>query len=129
MAVAVEGTTSLPNRSEPAVVARALYDSLVETLRANGSEDQLDAVIEQFIDLVRGSGPREATVTSAVQLSPAQQDQVLRQLRGKYGAALDVKFNLDPAILGGLVIRVGDQVLDESVRSRLVAVQQRMLQS
>jgi len=114
---------------EPAAVARALYDSLVETLRANGSEDQLDAVIEQFIELVRGSGPREATITSAVELSHEQQDQILRQLRGKYGAALDVKFVVDPEILGGLVVRVGDQVLDESVRSRLVALQQRMLQS
>ncbi|MDP9313578.1 MAG: ATP synthase F1 subunit delta [Chloroflexota bacterium] len=111
------------------VVARALYDSLVQTLRANGAEDQLDEVIAQFVDFVRGAGPREATVTSAVPLSQAQQNDILQQLRGKHGAALDVTFEVDPAILGGLIVRVGDQVLDDSVRSRLVAIQQRMLVS
>ena len=114
---------------EPATVARALYDSLVQTLRANGAENQLDDVIAQFVDLVRGSGPREAIVTSAVQLSAEQQNAILQQLRAKHGAALDIKFAVDPQILGGLIVQVGDKVLDESVRSRLVAVQQRMLTS
>lgn len=112
---------------EPAMVAHALYDSLVQTLRANGAEDQLDAVIDQFISLARGSGPREATVTSAVQLSQEQQNVILQQLRDKFGAALEVSFTVDPGILGGLIVRVGDKVLDDSVRSRLVAIQQRML--
>jgi F-type H+-transporting ATPase subunit delta len=114
---------------DSAVVARALYDSLVQTLRANGAEDQLDEVIAQFVDFVRGSGPREATVISAVQLSQEQQNGILQQLRGKHGAALDVTFEVDPAILGGLIVQVGDKVLDDSVRSRLVAIQQRMLVS
>ena len=111
------------------VVARALYDSLVQTLRANGAEDQLDEVIAQFIDFVRGSGPREAIVTSAVPLTQEQQNGILQQLRGKHGGALDVTFEVDPAILGGLIVQVGDKVLDDSVRSRLVAIQQRMLVS
>lgn len=114
---------------DPATVARALYESLVQTLRANGAEDQLDEVIAQFVDLVRGSGPRAAIVTSAVVLSQQQQNTILQQLRGKHGAALDVTFEVDPAILGGLIVQVGDQVLDDSVRSRLVAIQQRMLVS
>jgi F-type H+-transporting ATPase subunit delta len=111
------------------VVARALYDSLVQTLRANGAENQLDEVIGAFVELVRGSGPREAVVTSAVALSQEQQNTILQQLRGKHGVALDVTFEVDPNILGGLVVQVGDQVLDDSVRSRLVAIQQRMLVS
>ena len=111
------------------IVARALYDSLVQTLRANGAEDQLDEVIAQFVEFVRGAGPREALVTSAVPLSQEQQNAILQQLRGNHGAALDVTFEVDPAILGGLIVRVGDQVLDDSVRSRLVAIQQRMLVS
>ena len=114
---------------DTAFVARALYDSTVQTLRANGAEDPLDEVIAQFVDFVRGSAPREATVTSAVQLSPVQQNAILQQLRGKHGAALDVTFEVDPAILGGLIVQVGDKVLDDSVRSRLVAIQQRMLVS
>ena len=114
---------------DPPVVARALYDSLQATLRDQGAEDQFDAVAESFFELVRGSGPRDAEVTSAVPLEQTQQNAVLQQLRGKYGPALDVKFVVDESILGGLIVRVGDRVLDNSVRNRLTDVQQRMLLS
>jgi F-type H+-transporting ATPase subunit delta len=114
---------------EPAAVARALYESLQTTLQEQGAEDQFDAVVESFFELVRGSGPRDAEVTSAVELNRTQQDEIIQQLRGKYGPALEVKFVVDASILGGLIVRVGDRVLDESVRSRLAEVQQRMLAS
>ena len=114
---------------EPAAVAQALYESLQATLRDQEAEEQFDAVVESFFELVRGSGPRDAEVTSAVQLQQSQQDAVIQQLRGKYGPALAVKFIVDPALLGGLVVRVGDRVLDNSVRSRLATVQQQMLAS
>ncbi len=114
---------------EPAVVARALYDSLQATLQDQGAEDQFDAVVGSFFELVRGSGPREAEVTSAVALERSQQDAIIQQLRAKYGPALDIRFVIDESILGGLIVRVGDRVLDTSVRSRLVQVQQRMLTS
>lgn len=114
---------------EPAAVARALYDSLRETLRSQGAEDQFEAVVENFIEMIRGSGPRDAEVTSALPLEDAQKDSISQQLRAKYGPALDIKFSVDESILGGLIVRVGDRVLDNSVRSRLAEVQQRMLAS
>lgn len=114
---------------EPAAVARALYESLQALLQQQGAEDQFDVVVEQFIEMVRGSGPRDAEVTSAIALERAQQDAILQQLRAKYGPALDVKFGVDETLLGGLIVRVGDRVLDNSVRSRLAQVQQRMLAS
>lgn len=114
---------------EPAVVARALFDSLQATLKDQGAEDQLDQVVQSFFELVRGGGPRDAEVTSALPLEQTQRDAITRQLRAKYGPALDVKFTVDDSILGGLIVRVGDRVLDDSVRSRLADVQQRMLAS
>lgn len=114
---------------DAAATARALHDALQQTLRANDAEDQMDEVLNQFWELTRGSGPRDALVTSAVALSPEQQASITQQLRAKYGPALAVDFKVDPEILGGLIIQAGDKVLDESVRSRLVAVQQRMLVS
>ena len=114
---------------DPAVVARALYDSLRATLKDQDAEDQFDAVAASFIELVRGSGPRDAEITSALPLDRAQQDTILQQLGAKYGPGLEVKFTVDESLLGGLIVRVGDQVLDTSVRSRLAEVQQRMLAS
>jgi F-type H+-transporting ATPase subunit delta len=114
---------------DPAVVARALYESLQATLQSEGAEAQFDAVVESFFELTRGSGPREAEVISAVALERPQQDAIIKQLREKYGPSLDVRFVVDESILGGLIVRVGDRVLDTSVRSRLAQVQQRMLAS
>ncbi len=114
---------------DPAATAQALHDALRQMLRDNGAEDQFDEVIREFVELARGAGPREALVTSAVPLDQQQQHTITQALRKKYGAALAVNFEVDPAILGGLIIRVGDQVLDDSVRSRLMAIQQRMLAS
>jgi F-type H+-transporting ATPase subunit delta len=114
---------------EPAAVARALYESLQAILKNEGAEDQFEPVVESFLELVRGSGPREAEVISAVSLERPQQDAIIQQLRAKNGPALDVRFVVDPSILGGLIVRVGDRVLDTSVRSRLTQVQQRMLVS
>ena len=114
---------------EPAAVAHALYESLQALLRDQGAEDQFDAVAEAFIEMVRGSGPRDAEVTSAVALEQPQQDAIIQQLRAKYGPALDIQFVVDESILGGLIVRVGDRVLDTSVRSRLSQVQQQMLAS
>jgi len=109
--------------------ARALFDALQQTLRSNDAEAQMDEVLNQFWELTRGSGPRDATITSAVTLSAEQQASITQQLRAKYGPALAVDFKVDPQILGGLIVQAGDKVLDESVRSRLVSVQQRMLVS
>ncbi len=114
---------------DAAETARALYDALDQTLRSNGAEDQQDEVLSHFWELTRGSGPREAVITSAVALSQEQQATIVQQLRAKHGPTLNIDFNVDPQILGGLIVRVGDQVLDESVRSRLAVVQQRMLVS
>ena len=114
---------------DAAATARALYDALQQTLHSNGADDQMEEVLTHFWELARGSGPRDAVITSAIELSPQQQAASTQQLRAKYGPALAIDFKIDPQILGGLIVQVGDKVLDESVRSRLVAVQQRMLVS
>lgn len=59
-----------------------------------------------------------AEVTSALPLSSSEQDSVRRDIGSKIGAQ-DVSFRVDSSILGGLVIKVGDRVLDGSVAGKL----------
>lgn len=59
-----------------------------------------------------------AEVTSALPLSDPEQETVRQDVESKIGAQ-DVSFRVDPSILGGLVIRVGDRVLDGSVAGKL----------
>ncbi|MDX1435806.1 MAG: F0F1 ATP synthase subunit B [Anaerolineales bacterium] len=67
-----------------------------------------------------------AVVTSALPLSESEQQTVKDSVLSKTGAGTDVVFRVDPSILGGLVIRVGDKVLDGSVSGQLEDMRQRM---
>ncbi len=60
-----------------------------------------------------------AEVTSALPLNPEEQEAVRKNVLGKMGTKTNVEFRVDPQILGGLVIRVGDKILDGSVSGQL----------
>jgi F-type H+-transporting ATPase subunit delta len=62
---------------------------------------------------------RKVTVESAVELEPSIRQRVFNDLARKYGNDLDVQYFINPALLGGLRIRVGDDVFDGSVQGRL----------
>jgi F-type H+-transporting ATPase subunit delta len=68
-----------------------------------------------------------ATVTTAKPMDEAQLTKVKRALEQRTGKTILVNTRIDPEILGGVVARVGDQVLDGSVRYRLHALQQELL--
>jgi F-type H+-transporting ATPase subunit delta len=67
---------------------------------------------------------RHAVIESATTLSPETSDQVLRDLRSKYGEALTTDFRVNPDLIGGLRIRVGSDVWDGSVSGRLSQLDQ-----
>ena len=104
--------------------------NVVATLANAGRLNTIEAVVKAFESATnRGTQALEATVTSAVALSDAEQATTIADLRGKYGQGLVVLFAVDESLIGGLIVRVGDQVLDNSLRTRLSAVQRCMLTS
>ena len=68
---------------------------------------------------------QSAEVTSALPLNAEEQDCVKQDILSKVGAPA-VAFRVDPAILGGLVIKVGDKVLDGSVSGKLEGLKQNL---
>jgi F-type H+-transporting ATPase subunit delta len=66
---------------------------------------------------------RTARVESAVPLSPALQQTVANNLTGKHGPGLQLSFVTNPALIGGLRIKVGSDVYDGSVQGRLAALE------
>ena len=66
-----------------------------------------------------------AHVTSALPLSKEEEESVRRDVLAKTGAK-EISFRVDPSILGGLVIRVGDKVLDSSVAGKLEGLRQNL---
>jgi F-type H+-transporting ATPase subunit delta len=62
---------------------------------------------------------RAARVESAVPVSEAMQQSVKANLALRYGPGLDVSFAVNPALIGGLRVKVGSDVFDGSVKARL----------
>lgn len=67
-----------------------------------------------------------AEVTSALPLTPEEQETVKRDVLANVGGAGTVAFRVDPTILGGLVLRVGDRLVDGSVAGQLQNLRQNM---
>lgn len=91
-------------------------------------EGDLDLVNEVAHALERlGSGqqaPTRADVTSAVELSDKEQESIRATLAEQYGSDLIFSFRVNPALLGGLRVRIGDRLIDTSVASRLAALRE-----
>lgn len=104
--------------------------NFLQVLAHEGALDRLPSVVQAFEQY--GASDRRTLsgeVVSAVELSSAQRDQIVGELRGRYSDRLDLRFSVDASLIGGLIIRVGDQVLDNSLRARLSAIQRNMLAS
>lgn len=89
-------------------------------LAANGRADALLAVINGYEALsAKARGAVSAEVVTAVPLSPAQSKGVAAALRQSLGKDPEITTRVDPAILGGIKVRVGSRLFDASLKSRL----------
>jgi F-type H+-transporting ATPase subunit delta len=64
-------------------------------------------------------GEATAEVTSAHKLEAAQVTALKKQLKAKVGRDVAVNLSVDPAILGGLIVKIGSQMIDSSIKTRL----------
>jgi len=88
----------------------------------------LPQIAIQFHDLVdEVEGRLYANVTVTADPSDAERRAISQELSRAYGKEVVPHFLVNPAILGGVVVRVGDTVLDGSVRRRLASLRSRML--
>ncbi len=88
----------------------------------------LPAIARAYRDLTDAElGQVRAEVTSAQELAPATLDRVRRSLEQRTGKKVIVTSKVDPELIGGLVARVGDLVLDGSVRTQLDDLRTRLL--
>jgi F-type H+-transporting ATPase subunit delta len=87
----------------------------------------LPETIAAFQEVIRErQGITEAQISSAVELNAAQKKEMASTLERLTGKRVEAKFSLEPELLGGAVVRVGDTVYDGSLRSRLNELRARL---
>ena len=99
-------------------IAVALLSQTVELLRGQPAEE---AVLFLAEVAVARRGEVVAQVSAAAELSAAQATRLTEVLSRIYGHPVTVQLQIDAALLGGLLIAVGDEVIDGTLSSRLIA--------
>ena len=88
----------------------------------------LPEIVAAFQEVIRQrQGIAEAEISSAVELSAAQKKRFAQSLERLTGKKIQAKYSLDPALLGGAVVRVGDTIYDGSVRNSLNELRARLV--
>jgi len=100
--------------------------NLVYTLMQRGDLVLLGEITESLLQRMRRAEavPAAVEVTSAVALTDEQRSTLVSKLEAQYGSGLDVHYRVDPAILGGLIVRVADKLIDGSLATRMAAMRQ-----
>lgn len=103
--------------------AKALLAQTVTLLRGERADE---AVIDLAELAVARRGEIVAHVTAAAELTDAQHNRLTEVLTRIYGHPVAVQLHVDPDVLGGLSITVGDEVIDGSIASRLAAAENQL---
>jgi F-type H+-transporting ATPase subunit delta len=98
----------------------ALTANTLGVLAQNRRLSETAAMARAFATLAANDrGEVTAEVTSARPLSAAQQKALSSQLKKRVGSDVAINAKVDPAILGGLVVTIGSQMIDSSIKTRL----------
>lgn len=103
---------------------QALTRNFLGLLARNRRLFAVDQVIGGFLArLAERRGEVTAEVTAPQELSPAQREALIEQLRTAVGRKVAVDLRVDPSLLGGLVVRLGSRMVDASLKSKLHRLQ------
>jgi len=101
-----------------------LTQNFVGLIAKNRRLFALGNVIDAFLaDLARRRGEVSAEVAVAQTLNEAQNAAVTAAVKGALGEKVAIKFTVDPSLLGGMVVRVGSRMIDNSLRTKIDKLQ------
>ena len=111
----------IPSNAKPEV------QNFLKLLASKNHIHLLPQVIAEF-DRRAQHGPQShvAIVTSAVELKADEKRSLETKLRAKFGADTAFQYAMDAQIIGGIVVRIGDKVIDGSVAGKLAALKEKL---
>jgi F-type H+-transporting ATPase subunit delta len=97
-----------------------LVRNLLQVLVDNGRLTALSDVVDVFSSRVRESEQQlEVELTTAVAVGADEADRLRGRIAEASGKDVTLRRHVDPSVVGGIVLRIGDQLIDASVRGRL----------
>lgn len=107
--------------------ALRISTALAAFVVAAGRTSDLPAIVDGFVEKAAAERSHEvAEVRSALPLDDAQRERLAAALNAATGKHVEIKVIIDPEVLGGLITRIGDTVIDGSVRSRLEQLKEQL---
>lgn len=107
-----------------------LMNNFIGVLAHNRRINIIETVIAVFAqEMAARSGVTEASVRSAHPLSAQQQEQLKNNITQKTGKAVSLSVEVEPELLGGMIVTIGSHMIDDSVKSKLSRLQQIMTSS
>ena len=104
-----------------------MVQNMINLLVARGLVDAVPDACREYAELLdRQEGRQRVEVTTAVPLSPQEVERITSFISGLIGREVVVTARVDEEILGGLVIQIGDRLLDGSARARLDGLRERL---
>lgn len=102
--------------------------NFVQLLASNERLSVLPEIVGHFESLKNDSeGVIDAHIDSAYPLSEQQVNEVIATLQAKYGRKVKADVHVDPELIGGISIRIGDEVHDTSVRGKLAQLAEALM--
>jgi F-type H+-transporting ATPase subunit delta len=125
---------SLPIENKRQLIADTLREranplavNLLGFLVEQGRAREIGRIVEALAEAIAATRERAvAQVRSAVPLGEARAKKLAEALTKATGRPIEIRVIVDPSVLGGVVARVGDEVFDGSVRSRLIGAREQL---
>jgi F-type H+-transporting ATPase subunit delta len=122
----VDGRVALLDRLLAGKVTTTTATLLRQSVRLPRGQ-RLDVVAEELAELAAARRQRSvARVTTPVRLTPDQEERLTESLSRLYGRPMSLQIELDEALIGGLVVQVGGEVIDGSVAGKLEAARRHL---
>ena len=103
--------------------AGTVVANFIKVVARNGRLFALPTIIASFRALAaKARGEVVADVTSAVPLNSAQIASLSDTLKAKIGKTVTLQEHVDPSLIGGLIVKVGSQMIDSSLKTKLTAM-------
>ena len=94
--------------------------------RLRGKADQRVALAQRLEPVADARGEVTVDVTSAQALTQDQQTRLINTLHGKTGKTVKLNTRVDESLIGGMIVKLGSQMIDSSIRSKLASLQNAM---